>query len=147
MKDPKDEAQLRGISDEVVALVKKYGGVLWGEHGKGYRSEYTPTFFGDALYAQLRKVKGAFDPFIQLNPGKLATPAGSQDRLVSIDAVTRGSFDRQISEQIRDKFAPAVHCNGNGACFDWNPDSVMCPSSKVTRERIHSPKGRAGILR
>src|SRR5690606_40081108 len=26
-------------------------------------------------------------------------------------------------------------------------DHVMCPSSKVTRDRIHSPKGRAGILR
>ncbi len=147
MRDPEDEQALRGISDEVVSLVKKYGGVLWGEHGRGYRSEYTPTFFGDALYAELRRVKGAFDPHNQLNPGKLATPSTSKDSLVSVDAMKRGSFDRQISADVREKYASAVHCNGNGACFDWNPDSVMCPSSKVTGERIHSPKGRAGILR
>ena len=147
LKDEDDEAMLRGISDEVVALVKKYGGVLWGEHGRGYRSEYTPTFFGDALYAELRRVKGTFDPHNQLNPGKLATPSQSTDKLVSVDAMKRGSYDRQIAEPVREKFAPAIHCNGNGACFDWNPDSVMCPSSKVTGERIHSPKGRAGILR
>jgi len=147
MKDEEDEKALRGISDEVVALVKKYGGVLWGEHGKGYRSEYTPTFFGEALYAELRRVKGAFDPHNQLNPGKLATPSKSSDKLVSVDAMKRGAYDRQIPEPVREKFSQAVHCNGNGACFDWNPDSVMCPSSKVTGERIHSPKGRAGILR
>lgn len=147
LRDPVDEELLRGISDEVVALVKRYGGVLWGEHGRGYRSEYTPTFFGDALYAELRRVKGAFDPHNQLNPGKLATPSTSKDSLVSVDAMKRGAFDRQIAGAVREKYESAVNCNGNGACFDWNPDSVMCPSSKVTGERIHSPKGRAGILR
>lgn len=147
LRDPDDEKMLRGISDEVVALVKKHGGVLWGEHGRGYRSEYTPTFFGDELYAELRRVKGVFDPHNQLNPGKLATPAKSTDKLVSVDAMKRGAYDRQIPDLVRRKFAKSVDCNGNGACFDWNPDSVMCPSSKVTGERIHSPKGRAGILR
>lgn len=147
LRDPADEKMLRGISDEVVALVKKHGGVLWGEHGKGYRSEYTPTFFGEELYAQLRRVKGVFDPHNQLNPGKLATPTKSTDKLVSVDSVKRGTYDRQIPDRVREKFEKSVNCNGNGACFDWNPDSVMCPSSKVTGERIHSPKGRAGILR
>ena len=147
MKDEADEVMLRGISDEVVALVKKYGGVLWGEHGRGYRSEYTPTFFGDELYQELRAVKAAFDPHNQLNPGKLATPTKSTDKLVSVDAIKRGSFDRQIHPEVRLKYDVAIHCNGNGACFDYNPDAVMCPSSKVTKERIHSPKGRAGLLR
>lgn len=147
MKDENDARMLRDITDEVVLLVKKYGGVLWGEHGRGYRSEYTPTFFGDTLYSALRQVKSAFDPHNQLNPGKLATPSKSGERLVSLDAQKRGELDRQIPEQVRQKYDKAIHCNGNGACFDWNPDSVMCPSSKVTQERIHSPKGRAGILR
>ncbi len=40
-----------------------------------------------------------------------------------------------------------MHCNGNGQCFDTNNDSVMCPSSKITRDRIHSPKGRATLMR
>lgn len=147
LQDPADEELLVTLTDEVAHLVKKYGGVLWGEHGRGYRSEYTPTFFGPELYAELRAVKAAFDPENQLNPGKLVTPSRSQDKLVAVASVTRGSFDRQISEPTRRKYETSINCNGNGACFDWNPDSVMCPSSKVTRDRIHSPKGRAGILR
>jgi FAD/FMN-containing dehydrogenase/Fe-S oxidoreductase len=147
LRDPEDGKLLRQISDEVTRLVKSYGGVLWAEHGKGFRSEYSPTFFGPELYQELRKVKGAFDPYNQLNPGKLATPPTSGERLVSVDAKKRGDFDREISAQARASFDTAVHCNGNGQCFDYDPDHVMCPSSKVTRDRIHSPKGRAGILR
>lgn len=147
MKNELDEKLLRTISDQVVALAKKYGGVLWGEHGKGFRGEYTPVFFGPELYEQLRRVKGAFDPRNQLNPGKLATPSRSNDVLISIDTLKRGKLDREIHEVVREKFDTTINCNGNGACFDWNPDSVMCPSFLVTRDRIHSPKGRAGIMR
>ena len=46
MNDPAQEPLIREITDEVVALTRKYGGVLWGEHGKGVRSEYAPAFFG-----------------------------------------------------------------------------------------------------
>src|SRR5690554_7734192 len=42
MADPDDEALLRTISDQVAQLTAKYGGLMWGEHGKGYRSEYAP---------------------------------------------------------------------------------------------------------
>jgi FAD/FMN-containing dehydrogenase/Fe-S oxidoreductase len=147
LRDPLDGKKLREISDEVVRLVKSYGGVLWAEHGKGFRSEYSPTFFGPELYQELRKVKGAFDPYNQLNPGKLATPPTSGERLVSVDAKKRGDFDREISKAARAKYDVAVHCNGNGQCFDYHQDHVMCPSYKGTRDRIHSPKGRAGIMR
>lgn len=147
MRDPEDEKLLRTLSDEVVALVKKYGGVLWGEHGKGYRSEYSPVFFGEELYRELRRVKQVFDPHNQLNPGKLATPLTSNEKLVSVDAVKRGTFDRQIAPASLATYSTTVNCNGNGACFDWNPDSVMCPSARVTADRIHSPKGRAGVMR
>ncbi len=147
LRETSDERLLRQISDQVVELVKKYGGVLWAEHGKGYRSEYNPVFFGEELYAELRKVKGVFDPHNQLNPGKLATPASSSEPLVSVDGLKRGAFDRQIAPAAQAEYAVTIHCNGNGACFDYNPDSVMCPSSKVTKDRIHSPKGRAGMMR
>ncbi|MDR5868733.1 FAD-linked oxidase C-terminal domain-containing protein, partial [Halomonas koreensis] len=73
MKDPAQAALIREISDEVAALTRKYGGLLWGEHGKGVRSEYAPAFFGP-LYPSLRRLKAAFDPHNQLNPGKIATP-------------------------------------------------------------------------
>jgi Fe-S oxidoreductase len=40
-----------------------------------------------------------------------------------------------------------MHCNGNGLCYNWNPNDAMCPSWKGTRERKHSPKGRASLMR
>ncbi|MGJ7038400.1 FAD/FMN-containing dehydrogenase/Fe-S oxidoreductase [Shinella sp. BE166] len=138
-------ALVRRISDAVVALTQKYGGVLWGEHGKGVRSEYVPAFFGP-LYPRLQEIKQAFDPLNQLNPGKIVAPAGSS--LPKIDAVPlRGTLDRAIGNDIRAAFDNAAYCNGNGACFDFDADSLMCPSYKATRDRRFSPKGRASLMR
>ena len=47
MCDPQQEVLMKQISDRVVALTAKYGGLLWGEHGKGFRAEYSPEFFGE----------------------------------------------------------------------------------------------------
>ncbi|RXN91680.1 hypothetical protein C7R54_08865 [Achromobacter aloeverae] len=145
MKDPAQEPLIRAVTDGVAALTKKYGGVLWGEHGKGMRSEYSPTFFGP-LYPRLQEIKAAFDPREQLNPGKIATVPGTE--LLRIDAVpTRGQHDRVIPIAARRQFEDALHCNGNGACFNFDQDDAMCPSWKATRDRRYSPKGRAGLLR
>ena len=147
MCDPEQEATIPDISNEVSALVAKYGGLLWGEHGKGYRSEYAPAFFGEELYAELRKIKAAFDPHNKMNPGKICTPIESSASLVSVGGVKRGEFDRQIPITVRDAFEPAMNCNGNGLCFNYDTTSTMCPSSKITSDRRHSPKGRAGAMR
>lgn len=147
MKDPAQAALVRPISDGVAALTQRYGGLLWGEHGKGLRSEYAPAFFGE-LYASLQELKGAFDPFNQLNPGKIATPATSSTALLKIDEVTlRGDLDRQIDERVWQSYDTAMHCNGNGACYNFDPNDAMCPSWKATRQRMHSPKGRASLIR
>jgi FAD/FMN-containing dehydrogenase/Fe-S oxidoreductase len=145
--DPQQEQLLRTISDQVVALTAKYGGLMWGEHGKGYRSEYGPAFFGAELFAELRKIKAAFDPRNRVNPGKICTPFNSADALVSVDGVKRAYFDRQIPLQVKESFDSSLNCNGNGLCFNYEESSPMCPSSKVTRDRQHSPKGRAGLMR
>ena len=147
MRDPRQAALVRPISDAVAALTMKYGGLLWGEHGKGVRSEYAPEYFGP-LYPALQRLKAAFDPHNQLNPGKIATPAGSGASLLRIDNVPmRGAADRRIDERVWQRNADAVHCNGNGACYNFDPDDAMCPSWKATRQRIHSPKGRASLMR
>ncbi|WP_445000031.1 D-2-hydroxyglutarate dehydrogenase YdiJ [Halomonas mongoliensis] len=170
MKDPEQERLIREVSDEVAELTQRYGGLLWGEHGKGVRSEYAPRFFGE-LYPSLQRVKAAFDPHNQLNPGKIATPlaipldaAGKaatttattqaeavkmvDPGLLTIDGVpTRGQFDRQIDERAWQAHAATVYCNGNGACYNYDPDDAMCPSWKATRDRTHSPKGRASLVR
>jgi len=147
MCDTEQEKLLREISDKVVALTAKYGGLMWGEHGKGYRSEYSPAFFGEQLFTELRKIKTAFDPLNKMNPGKICTPIDSNESLVSVDDTKRGFYDRQIPVQVKDSFKSALECNGNGLCFNYDADSPMCPSSKITRDRRHSPKGRAGLMR
>ena len=142
---PEHAALVRRISDAVVALTRKYGGVLWGEHGKGVRSEYVPDFFGP-LYPRLQEIKAAFDPLGQLNPGKIVAPAGRT--LPKIDDIPlRGTLDREIGNEIRAAFDNAAYCNGNGACFDFDADGLMCPSYKATRDRRFSPKGRASLMR
>lgn len=146
MTDDNDQQLLRQISDQVAALTAKYGGLMWGEHGKGYRSEYAPRFFG-ALYPELQRIKAAFDPHNRLNPGKICTPIDSTARLVSVDAIKRGHYDQQIPLAIRDSFAAAMNCNGNGLCFNYVAEATMCPSYRVSGERLHSPKGRAGLIR
>ena len=145
LKDPAQEKLIREITEEVVALVQKYGGLLWGEHGKGVRSEFSPALFGP-LYPSLQAIKAAFDPKNQWNPGKIAGPDGSP--LLRIDGVPlKGQADRAIPPGVRAGFDEGLHCNGNGACFNWDPDDAMCPSYKGTRDRRHSPKGRAQLLR
>jgi len=146
MKDPAQEKMVRIITDRVVALTQKYNGLLWGEHGKGVRSEYAPAFFGE-LYPQIQRIKAAFDPRNQLNPGKIATPS-IDISLLKIDEVpTRGQQDRKIPVQVWQGYSEGVHCNGNGLCYNWNPNDAMCPSWKGTRDRKHSPKGRASLMR
>ena len=145
--DPAQEAMVPEISDAVAALVAKYGGLIWGEHGKGYRSEYSPTFFGQELYDELCKIKAVFDPLNKMNPGKICTPYGSDEALVKVSGDKRGALDRQIPIEVRSAFEPAMSCNGNGLCFNYEKTSPMCPSFKITADRRHSPKGRAGMIR
>ena len=147
MCDPEQEMLLHSLSDEVVALVAKYGGLMWGEHGKGYRSEYGPAFFGEALFNELRKIKAVFDPHNQMNPGKICTPIDSEEALVKVSDTKRGFYDRQIPVTVRQSWEPAMSCNGNGLCFNYDVKSPMCPSYKVKADRRHSPKGRAGMIR
>lgn len=146
IRDAESIKMVREISDQVFALTQRYGGVLWGEHGKGLRSEYAPQTFGK-LYPQLQNIKASFDPRNQLNPGKIATPSSAQELLRIDTTPTRGQRDRLIPIAIWEDFGDAVNCNGNALCFNWDPDQTMCPSWKGTRERKYSPKGRASLMK
>ncbi|HID7483672.1 TPA: D-2-hydroxyglutarate dehydrogenase YdiJ [Morganella morganii] len=147
MCSPEQEMLMKQISDDIVALTAKYGGLLWGEHGKGFRAQYSEAFFGDTLYRELRRIKGAFDPENRLNPGKICAPLTSDAPMMQVDAVKRGTYDRTIPVGVRNTFSGAMNCNGNGLCFNFDVKSPMCPSMKVTQSRFHSPKGRAGLVR
>lgn len=147
LRDPAQADLIRPISDEVATLAKRYGGLLWGEHGRGFRGEYSPLFFGPTLYPEVERLKRAFDPANLFNPGKLASavPAAPLDRIDQVPL--RGSHDRRIEAELQREYDRAIACNGNGACFSWNALDAMCPSYKATRDRAQSPKGRAALLR
>ncbi|MBR9653421.1 FAD-binding and (Fe-S)-binding domain-containing protein [Thalassovita aquimarina] len=147
MRRPLDAAKIRPVSDAVARLAQEYGGLIWGEHGKGVRSEYVPQVFGPRLYKALCGIKAVFDPQNLLNPGKIAAQRPDQ-KLLSIDAVPfRGPLDAVIKEAQIAGFEKSVSCNGNGQCFNSDFNDPMCPSYKVSGDRRLSPKGRAALLR
>ncbi|MCR4941727.1 MAG: FAD-binding oxidoreductase [Campylobacter sp.] len=145
--DENQKKLFKKISDSVADLTAKYGGLLWGEHGKGVRSFYAEKFFTPKLWDSLRYVKFLFDPNNRLNPGKICTPQGSDAKLYAITDKMRSDYDAQIPNESKINFKGALECNGNGLCFNYDLDNAMCPSMKVLRNRIHSPKGRAGLVR
>lgn len=142
-----DRKLIRIISDQVALLAKHNNGVLWGEHGRGFRGEYTPLFFGETLYPILCNIKKHFDPFDLLNRGKLVRPSVKQPITKLDDINFRAEFDSLISNQLQDQYQSSLSCNGNGACFHWSKDEAMCPSYKATRNKLYSPKGRAALFR
>ena len=115
---------MKQISDEVVALTAKYGGLLWGEHGKGFRAEYSPAFFGETLYAELRKIKAVFDPDNRLNPGKICPPEG---------------IDAPMMKSMRRSAAPGIgrspsRCAAAGV-GRWSVMATGCASTLTSRAR------------
>ena len=140
MKNPDDAKLVPIITEKVYALIKKYHGIMWSEHSRGFRTQYTRDFFGESLYAVLQKIKTAFDPHHQLNPGKIFTD-------IHTSIPVRGEYDRQITPDLQQTFSRVLRCNGNGACFHYAADELICPSYHATRNRIHSPKGRAVLMR
>ncbi len=148
LTDPGHEALVRAVTDEVVALVARHGGVLWGEHGRGFRGEVVETFLGPEAIEVMRSVKTAFDPGDRFNPGKLYRPLGADTPIVALDeAPLRGQHNRQVPVGVRRTFDPAFACNGNGLCHHYDGAEVMCPSYKTTGDPALSPKGRADLIR
>ena len=135
------------LTSQVNELVRKYGGVYWSEHGKGFRSEYVQQYFGDKLYAGLAEIKQTFDKDNRLNPGKIVVPKGSKEQLVKVDGPYKGYVDTKIDKRVRQKYAGAFNCNGNAACLNYDYNDVICPSAKLSRNWVYSPKGRSGLVR
>ncbi|MBC8201732.1 MAG: FAD-binding oxidoreductase [Planctomycetes bacterium] len=139
-----DRDKIRPITEEVVALVHSFGGVLWGEHGKGFRSALGPRIFGDAIWEQLCNVKRAFDPYNQFNPGKVAVPDTTYS-IASITTPTRGERDEHSAAI--PILSNAKACDGNSECQSVSLSNKMCPTYRATDDPAQSPRGRADVLR
>ncbi|MEM7276126.1 MAG: FAD-binding and (Fe-S)-binding domain-containing protein [Actinomycetota bacterium] len=148
LTSPDDQRLVRLVTDEVVALVAQHGGILWGEHGRGFRGDVAPSFRGPQTLEVMRAVKTAFDPDDLFNPGKLYRPLGVDEPLIGLDQVPlRGEVNRRVPLVVRAEFGDAFACNGNGLCHHYGGAEVMCPSYKATGDPALSPRGRADLLR
>ncbi|MCP3991211.1 MAG: FAD-binding oxidoreductase [Actinomycetia bacterium] len=148
LTDPTHEVLLRTVTDRVVELVADHGGVLWGEHGRGLRGDSAAAFLTPETIELMRRVKAAFDPQDLLNPGKLYRPAGVDEAIIAVDgAPLRGHQNRKVALSIRQEYADAFACNGNGLCHHYAEAEVMCPSYKATKDPALSPNGRADLIR
>ena len=148
LTSPAHHQMVTTITNEVIDLVARHGGILWGEHGRGFRGSSSERFLSPEVIAIMRSVKEAFDPEDVLNPGKLYRPASSHQPLIGLDEPpVRGQHNRLVAVDDRRHFADAFACNGNGLCHHYDPGQVMCPSYKATGDPALSPKGRADLVR
>ncbi|GAA2398935.1 FAD-binding and (Fe-S)-binding domain-containing protein [Actinomadura vinacea] len=148
LDDPAGVAKYREFMRAAAELVVSYGGTVSGEHGDGRaRSELLRYMYSPELLDAFRAFKAVFDPQGMLNPGVIADPA-------PLDADLRPGPGRDtlsvtpVHALARDKgsFTAAVHrCVGVGACRNLET-GAMCPSFKVTRDEVHSTRGRARVL-
>jgi FAD/FMN-containing dehydrogenase/Fe-S oxidoreductase len=146
--DPEHERLVSELTDAVVELVSRHGGILWGEHGRGFRGDCADRFLTQPTIEVMERVKAAFDPDDLCNPGKLYRPFGSDRALVAVDEpVLRGQVNRSVAVAVRNEQESAFACNGNGLCHDHDPAAPMCPSFKATGNPALSPKGRADLYR
>ena len=61
MRQVQDRELIRKISDEVCELLLQHRGIIWGEHGKGFRGEYNEKFLGrevQEIFTEIKKILG-----------------------------------------------------------------------------------------
>ncbi|HYY25253.1 MAG TPA: FAD-binding and (Fe-S)-binding domain-containing protein, partial [Candidatus Udaeobacter sp.] len=139
----------RSFIHDAADLVISYGGSLSGEHGDGQsRGELLPKMFGPEMMQAFREFKSIWDPGWKMNPGKVIDAHRADENLrLGIDyrpAQLKTHF--QFPADDKGSFSRAtLRCVGVGEC---RRESVgtMCPSYRVTREEMHSTRGRARLL-
>jgi FAD/FMN-containing dehydrogenase/Fe-S oxidoreductase len=142
----------RSFMEEATDLVTGYGGSISGEHGDGQsKAEFLYKMFGPELIAAFREFKSIWDPDGMMNPGKIVEP-------YRIDENLRLGADYHPWEPAtyfkfpddHGSFAhAALRCVGVGKCRRTSGEGetdTMCPSYMVTREEMHSTRGRTHLL-
>ncbi|MEU4287683.1 FAD-binding and (Fe-S)-binding domain-containing protein [Kribbella sp. NPDC026596] len=141
-------ATYREFVEQSTDLVVELGGSVSGEHGDGRaRSELLSRMYGAdgvRLFAELKEI---WDPGRVMNPGMIVDPP-PLDLAIRHDGPAK---DRRLLTIFTypddaDDFAQAQRrCVGIGKCRQ-SSGGVMCPSYQVTREELHSTRGRAHLL-
>ncbi|HXG93333.1 MAG TPA: FAD-linked oxidase C-terminal domain-containing protein [Blastocatellia bacterium] len=140
--------KFRAFLYEAADLVVSFEGSFSGEHGDGQsRAELLPKMFGAELIKAFREFKSIWDPEWRMNPGKVVDAYRVDENLRLGASYNPKKFETHFKYPDDDgSFARAtLRCVGVGEC---RRDRVgtMCPSYRVTREEMHSTRGRAHLL-
>jgi FAD/FMN-containing dehydrogenase/Fe-S oxidoreductase len=148
LETPSGIQKFRSFLFEAADLVLSFGGSLSGEHGDGQsRAELLPKMFGDEVMRAFREFKSIWDPDWKMNPGKIVDPYRVDENL------RLGTAYHPPGQETHFQF-PAdgfsfsramLRCVGVGECRR-EQGKTMCPSYRVTREEMHSTRGRARLL-
>jgi FAD/FMN-containing dehydrogenase/Fe-S oxidoreductase len=141
-------AKYRAFVEDAADLVVGLGGSLSGEHGDGQsRGELLSKMFGPELMAAFREFKSIWDPRWKMNPGKVIEPDRLDEHLrlgADYDPPRLDTHFEYPNDSGR--FSKAMlRCVGVGNCRRLE-GGTMCPSFMVTREEMHSTRGRARLL-
>ena len=138
--------EFRSFLYEAAELVVSYGGSIAGEYGEGQRAELLPVMFGDELVEAFREFKAIWELEDKMNQGKVVEP-------YPLDTNLRTGTDYKPPQvkthfkfpEDRHSFVVATErCFGIGRCRKGS--GTMCPSYMVTREEMHTTRGRANLL-
>lgn len=139
----------RTILSETVDILKKYQGSLSGEHGDGrLRGEFIEKMMGKELLDLFKEIKGIFDPFQILNPGKIVNspPMDEELRMSTSDGYKMTNFFNY--GDFENPLRLAEKCSGSGDCKKTAlTGGTMCPSFMATLDEKDSTRARANMLR
>ncbi|MGD9223702.1 MAG: anaerobic glycerol-3-phosphate dehydrogenase subunit C, partial [Desulfobacteraceae bacterium] len=140
------------LSKEIMNVAIAHNGTTTGEHGEGLaRTYFSERLYGPRLYRAFKEVKAVFDPSNRLNPHKVINPIEPWDtswlryhpgyRTPLSPSTTHLDFSEHGG------YAGLVEmCNGMGVCRSMVV-GTMCPSYRVTKDEVHTTRGRANALR
>jgi FAD/FMN-containing dehydrogenase/Fe-S oxidoreductase len=139
--------RFREFVGEAADVVVSMGGSLSGEHGDGQsRAELLPKMFGPQIIGAFEEFKDAWDPAGMMNPGKVVRPNPITSHLrlgPDYDPPRVATHYTYLKDE--GSFAHAAYrCVGIGECR--KDEGTMCPSYMVTRDELHSTRGRAHLL-
>ncbi|HEU4684885.1 MAG TPA: FAD-linked oxidase C-terminal domain-containing protein [Nitrospira sp.] len=140
--------KFRSFLFDAADLVLSLGGSISGEHGDGQsKAELLPKMFGSELMQAFEEFKSIWDPQWKMNPGKIVRPYRVDENLRlgtayhPPDPPTHFAFPSDEYSFAR----ASIRCVGVGECRR-EEGKTMCPSYRVTREEMHSTRGRAHLL-
>ncbi|MFL6213736.1 MAG: FAD-binding and (Fe-S)-binding domain-containing protein [Blastocatellia bacterium] len=138
----------RAFLYDAADLVLSFGGSLSGEHGDGQsRAELLPKMFGPELMRAFREFKAIWDPQGKMNPGKVvdAYRVDENLRLGTSYNPAHANTHFKFPDDDGSLARASLRCVGVGECRR-DEGGTMCPSYRVTREEMHSTRGRGHLL-